>query len=62
MRAQGLLTPKLVAPVPQEMLLRYESTEKTAKLIAIACYMTYFTIGGAVVMLLWSIISKSFKK
>ncbi|MBQ1408319.1 MAG: hypothetical protein IIY87_01005 [Bacteroidales bacterium] len=48
--------------MPQEMLLRYESTEKTAKLIAIACYITYFTIGGAVVMLLWSIISKQFKK
>ena len=48
--------------MPQEMLLRYESTEKTAKLIAIACYITYFTIGGTVVMLLWSIISKQFKK
>jgi len=48
--------------MPQEMLHRYESTEKTAKLIAIACYITYFTIGGAVVMLLWSIISKQFKK
>ena len=48
--------------MPQEMLLRYETSEKTAKLIAIACYTTYFTVGGAIVMLLWSVISKSFKK
>ena len=48
--------------MPQEMLLKYETSEKTAKLIAIACYMTYFTVGGALVMLVWSIISKSFKK
>ena len=48
--------------MPQEMLLKYETTEKTAKLIAIACYMTYFTVGGALVMLVWSIISKSIKK
>ena len=48
--------------MPQEMLLRYESTEKTAKLIAIACYATYITVIGAVVMMLWAVISKSFKK
>ncbi len=48
--------------MPQDMLLRYDATEKTAKLIAIACYLTYFTVGGALVMLLWSVISKSFKK
>ena len=48
--------------MPQEMLLRYETSEKTAKLIAIACYTTYFVVIGALVMLLWSVISKSFKK
>ena len=48
--------------MPQEMLLRYDTSERTAKLIAIACYATYFTVIGAVVMMLWSVISKSFKK
>lgn len=48
--------------MPQEMLLRYETSEKTAKLIAIACYATYFTVIGALVMMLWAVISKSLKK
>ena len=48
--------------MPQDMLLRYETSEKTAKLIAIACYATYITVIGAVVMMLWAVISKSFKK
>ncbi|MBO7489382.1 MAG: hypothetical protein J6T88_03795 [Bacteroidales bacterium] len=48
--------------MPQEMLLRYDTSEKTAKLIAIACYTTYFTVGGALILLIWSVISKSLKK
>ena len=48
--------------MPQDMLMRYNTSEKTAKLIAIACYATYITVIGAVVLMIYSAISKSFKK
>lgn len=48
--------------MPQEMLLRYETSEKTAKLIAIACYATYITVIGALVLMIYSAISKAIKK
>lgn len=48
--------------MPQEMLLKYNTSEKTAKLIAIACYATYITVIGALVLMIYSAISKSFKK
>jgi len=48
--------------MPQEMLLKYETSEKTAKLISIACYITYFTVGGALILMLYSAITKSLKK
>lgn len=48
--------------MPQEMLMKYNTSEKTAKLIAIACYATYITVIGALVLMIYSAISKSFKK
>ena len=48
--------------MPQDMLMKYNTSEKTAKLIAIACYATYITVIGAVVLMIYSAISKSFKK
>lgn len=48
--------------MPQDMLLKYNTSEKTAKLIAIACYATYITVIGALVLMIYSAISKSFKK
>lgn len=48
--------------MPQDMLMRYNTSEKTAKLIAIACYATYITVIGALVLMIYSAISKSFKK
>ena len=48
--------------MPQDMLMKYNTSEKTAKLIAIACYATYITVIGALVLMIYSAISKSFKK
>lgn len=48
--------------MPKELLLRYDTSEKAAKLIAIACYATYFTVIGALVLMIYSAISKGFKK
>lgn len=48
--------------MPTEFLLRYNTSESTAKFIAIACYITYFAVGGALVLMIWSVISKSLKK
>lgn len=48
--------------MPQEILMKYNTSEKTAKLIAIACYATYITVIGALVLMIYSAISKSFKK
>ncbi len=48
--------------MPTEMLQRYNTTETSAKLIAIACYATYISVISAVVLLIYSAISKSFKK
>ena len=48
--------------MPQEFLSRYETSEKTAKLIATACYTTYFALLAAVVLMIYVEISKAFKK
>ena len=48
--------------MPQDMLMKYNTSDKTAKLIAIACYATYITVIGALVLMIYSAISKSFKK
>lgn len=48
--------------MPIETLQRYDTSETAAKLIAIACYTTYIVVIGAVVLLIYSAISKSFKK
>lgn len=48
--------------MPQEFLLRYNTSETAAKLIAIACYTTYITVIGALVLMIYSAISKAFKK
>ena len=48
--------------MPTEFLLRYETSETAAKLIAIACYITYISVFGALVLMIYSAISKAFKK
>ncbi|MBR3960457.1 MAG: hypothetical protein IKJ81_10510 [Bacteroidales bacterium] len=48
--------------MPKELLLRYNTSESAAKLIAIACYATYITVIGALVLMIYSAISKAFKK
>ena len=48
--------------MPKELLLRYKTSESAAKLIAIACYATYITVIGALVLMIYSAISKAFKK
>ena len=48
--------------MPQEFLLRYNTSNGAAKLIAIACYTTYITVIGALVLMIYSAISKAFKK
>lgn len=48
--------------MPTDFLLRYETSETAAKLIAIACYITYITVIGALVLMIYSAISKALKK
>ncbi len=48
--------------MPEEFLVRYNTSAGTAKLIAIACYITYITVIGALVLMIYSAITKSFKK
>lgn len=48
--------------MPKDMLLRYNTSESAAKLIAIACYATYITVIGALVLMIYSAISKAIKK
>ena len=48
--------------MPEEFLVRYDTSAGTAKLIAIACYITYFTVIGALVLMIYSAVTKSLKK
>ena len=48
--------------MPQEFLNRYNTSDSTAKLIAIGIYATYILVIGALVLMIYSAISKSFKK
>lgn len=48
--------------MPTDFLLRYNTSEGAAKLIAIACYITYITVLGALVLMIYSAISKALKK
>ena len=48
--------------MPTDFLLRYETSETAAKLIAIASYITYITVIGALVLMIYSAISKALKK
>ena len=48
--------------MPTEFLLRYNTSESAAKLIAIACYITYITVIGALVLMIYSAITKALKK
>ncbi len=48
--------------MPTDFLLRYETSESAAKLIAIACYITYITVIGALVLMIYSAITKALKK
>lgn len=48
--------------MPTDFLLRYETSETAAKLIAIACYITYITVIGALVLMIYSAITKALKK
>ena len=48
--------------MPTDFLLRYETSESAAKLISIACYITYITVIGALVLMLYSAIVKAIKK
>jgi MFS family permease len=48
--------------MPQDFLLRFNTSASTAKLIAIGVYATYILVIGALVLMIYSAISKSFKK
>ena len=48
--------------MPTEFLLRYDTSETAAKLIAIACYITYISVFGALVLMIYSAVSKALKK
>lgn len=48
--------------MPTDFLLRYKTSETAAKLIAIACYITYITVIGALVLMIYSAITKALKK
>ena len=48
--------------MPLDFLERYNTSQQTAKLIAIACRVTYFTVIGAGVLMIFSAIAKAFKK
>lgn len=48
--------------MPTEFLLRYQTSESAAKLISVACYVTYFTVIGALILMIYSAISKALKK
>lgn len=50
------------AAMPTELLLRYNVSESSAKLIAIACYVTYIAVFGALILMIYSAISKALKK
>jgi uncharacterized protein (DUF58 family) len=48
--------------MPTDFLMRYNTSESAAKLIAIACYITYITVLGALVLMIYSAITKALKK
>jgi uncharacterized protein (DUF58 family) len=48
--------------MPTDFLLRYDTSETAAKLIAIACYITYISVFGALVLMIYSAITKALKK
>ncbi len=48
--------------MPAEFLARYDTTEGTARLIATACYTTYFVVIAALVLMVYAEIAKAFKK
>ena len=48
--------------MPKEFLLRYETSESAAKIIAIGCYVTYISVLGALILMIYSAIVKAFKK
>ena len=49
--------------MPELFLNRYNTSAVTAKFIAGACYTTYFTVVGALaVMIVWPLVSKLLKK
>jgi len=58
----GVLLALTDAKMPNEFLLRYGTSETAARLISIACYITYITVIGAVVLMIYSAIKKALKK
>ena len=48
--------------MPTDLLLKYDVSESSSKLIAIACYTTYIAVLGALVLMIYSAISKALKK
>ncbi|MBP5515681.1 MAG: hypothetical protein J6X86_01910 [Bacteroidales bacterium] len=58
----AFLVAKMDKPLDPEFLQKNESTDGVANLIAIATYVTYFTVFGALAMLIYSEINKALKK
>lgn len=48
--------------MPADFLAKYDTSASTARLIGAACYTTYVVVLAALVLLIWSEISKAFKK
>lgn len=58
----AFLVAKMDKPLDPEFLQKNEVTDGVANLIAIATYVTYFTVFGALAMLIYSEINKALKK
>ena len=58
----GVLLGLTDSAMPTDLLQKYSVSESASKLIGIACYITYITVIGALVLMIYSAVSKALKK
>lgn len=58
----GVLLGLTDSAMPTDLLQKYNVSESASKLIGIACYITYITVIGALVLMIYSAVSKALKK
>ncbi|MBQ9587124.1 MAG: hypothetical protein IJR26_04615 [Bacteroidales bacterium] len=58
----GVLLGLTDSAMPTDLLQKYSVSVSASKLIGIACYITYITVIGALVLMIYSAVSKALKK